>query len=201
MRKFLAALPHTESKRLRLLLSVLLCLSLCSCANDIEKIRFFDKQQLPSQTVKDATVRRSSSGNVQMIMTTSLVEKYDEPAKRTVYPQGLQVEFLNTDGTKRAFLWTLKAEELTDNNLVQARDSVIIIDFESGDTVYMKNLTWNRTEGRMYSNDLIRSVNGQRLTYGDGFESDEQFNNPQIFHQRGTIEWNEAERQTNEKQD
>ncbi len=179
------------SKKACLLLPVLLCLSLLSCTNDIEKIRFFDQKDLPSQTVKDATVRHSSSGNVQMLMTTQLVEKYNEPTKRTVYPKGLHVDFLNPDGSKCAYLWTLKAEEIIESNLVLARDSVIIIDFESGDTVYMKNLTWNRTEGRMYSNDLVRSVNGQRLTYGDGFESDDQFNNPQIFHQRGTIEWNE----------
>ena len=190
-----------ESKRVHLLLSVLLCLLVSACSNNIEKVRFFDQKKLPSQTLKDAIIRHSSSGNVQMVMTTAEVEKYNEPTQRTVYPQGLQVDFLNTDGSKRAYLWTLQAEELAESNLVQAHDSVVIIDYESGDTVYLKNLTWNRTEGRMYSNDLIRSVNGQRLTYGDGFESDEQFNNPQIFHQRGTIEWNEEDQKRDEKQD
>lgn len=180
------------------MLSVLFCVSLSACSNDIEKIRFFDQKNLPSQTVKDATVRRSTSGNVQMVMTTPLVQKFTTPDNRTLYPEGLQVEFLNTDGSKRAYLWALRAEELTDNNLVRAHDSVVIIDYENGDTVYLKNLTWNREEGRMFSNDLIRSVNGKRLTYGDGFESDEQFTNPQIFHQRGTIEWNENQ---NEEQD
>lgn len=171
---------------------------LASCSNDIEKVRFFDKKDLPNQTVKNAVVRRSSSGKVQMVMTTPVVEKYNDPAQRTFYPKGLQVDFLNADGTKRANLWTLQAEELTESNIVQARDSVVIIDYEAGDTVYMKNLTWNRTEGRMYSNDVIRSVNGKRVTYGDSFESDDQFNNPQIFHQRGTLELNEKD---DEKQD
>ena len=189
---------HSGSKSHALLLSVLFCVSLSACSNDIEKIRFFDQKNLPSQTVKDATVRRSTSGNVQMVMTTPLVQKFTTPDNRTLYPEGLQVEFLNTDGSKRAYLWALRAEELTDNNLVRAHDSVVIIDYENGDTVYLKNLTWNREEGRMFSNDLIRSVNGKRLTYGDGFESDEQFTNPQIFHQRGTIEWNENQ---NEEQD
>lgn len=189
---------HSGSKSHALLLSVLFCLTVTACSNDIEKIRFFDQKDLPSQTVKEAIVRRSTSGNVQMVMKTPLVQKYTTPEHRTLYPEGLQVEFLNTDGSKRAYLWALRAEELTDNNLVRAHDSVVIIDYENGDTVYLKNLTWNREEGRMFSNDLIRSVNGKRLTYGDGFESDEQFTNPQIFHQRGTIEWNENQ---NEEQD
>lgn len=180
------------------MLSVLFCLSLTACTNDIEKVRFFDQKSLPAQTVKEATVHRSTSGKVQMVMTTPLVQKFITPDKRTLYPEGLQVNFLNPDGSKRAYLWALRAEELTDNNMVQAHDSVMIIDYENGDTVYLKNLTWNRNEGRMYSNDLIRAVNGQRLTYGDGFESDDQFTNPQIFHQRGTIEWSENQ---DEKQD
>lgn len=186
------------SKSLTLLLSVLFCLLLSACSNDIEKVRFFEHKELPAQMVRNATVRRSSSGNVQMVMTTPLVQKYTSPEKRTIYPEGLQVEFLNPDGSKRAFLWALRAEELTDNNLVQAHDSVVIIDYDNGDTVYLKNLTWNKGEGRMFSNDLIRSTNGNRITYGDGFESDDQFTNPQIFHQRGTIEWNEN---PNEEQD
>lgn len=191
-------LYNAGSKSQTLLLSVLFCLVFSACTNDIEKVRFFGHKELPSQMVKNATVRRSSSGNVQMVMNTPLVQKYTTPDHRTLYPEGLQVEFLNPDGSKRAFLWALRAEELTDNNLVQAHDSVVIVDYDSGDTVYLKNLTWNRDEGQMFSNDLIRSVNGQRLTYGDGFESDDQFTNPQIFHQRGTIEWNENQ---NEEQD
>lgn len=189
---------YSGSKSYALLLSVLFCLSLTACTNDIEKVRFFDQKSLPAQTVKEATVHRSTSGKVQMVMTTPLVQKFITPDKRTLYPEGLQVNFLNPDGSKRAYLWALRAEELTDNNMVQAHDSVMIIDYENGDTVYLKNLTWNRNEGRMYSNDLIRAVNGQRLTYGDGFESDDQFTNPQIFHQRGTIEWSENQ---DEKQD
>lgn len=182
---------RAKSKSLMPLLLVLYAITLVSCVNDIEKVRFFDKKELPNQAVKEAVMRRSSSGNVQMVMTTPLVEKYMEPKERTIYPQGLMVDFLNTDGSKKAYLWTLKAEEQIEEKLVLAQDSVVIIDYETGDTVYMKNLTWNREEGRMYSNDLIKSVNGQRLTYGDGFESDDEFKNPQIFHQRGTIEWND----------
>lgn len=189
---------YSGSKSCALLLSVLFCVAASACSNDIEKIRFFDQKNLPTQTVKEATIRRSTSGNVQMVMTTPLVQKFTMPDNRTLYPEGLQVEFLNPDGSKRANLWASRAEELTDNNLVQAHDSVVIVDYEKGDTVYLKSLTWNRSEGRMFSNDLIRSVNGNRLTYGDGFESDDQFTNPQIFHQRGTLEWNENR---DEKQD
>ena len=65
---------------------------------------------------------------------------------------------------------------------------MVIIDYRSGDTSYMENIIWNSAEGRIYSNDTVRSVNGARVTIGDGFESDENFTSPQILHQRGTIQ-------------
>ena len=74
---------------------------------------------------------------------------------------------------------------------MMVRDSVVIIDLRSGDTVYLKNLTWNQAEHRIYSDTSLWSKNGQRLTYGDRFESDDSLHSPVIIHQRGTLEWKE----------
>lgn len=174
------------------MLLALLFLLAASCTNDIDKVRFFDRKTLPNQSIKDAHITRSSSGHVQMVLDAKVIEKYTEPEEKTLYPQGVAIDFLNEDGSKKAHMWAQYAEDLTARNLMQARDSVVIVDFGSGDTVYLKNLTWNKDEHRIYSNNLLRSVNGQRLTYGDGFESDDNFEHPQILHQRGTIEWKET---------
>ena len=46
-------------------------------------------------------------------------------------------------------------------------------------------------EHRVFSEHPLRSKNGQRITLGDSFESDDEFKEPHIIHQRGTIEWKE----------
>ena len=74
---------------------------------------------------------------------------------------------------------------------MEARNNVVVIDYNSGDTTYMESIVWDKNEKRIYSDKPIKSVNGGRITYGDGFESDESFKNPQILRQRGTLEWNE----------
>ena len=71
------------------------------------------------------------------------------------------------------------------------RDSVVIIDLQRGDTIYLKDLTWNAMEHRVYSENPLRSKNGKRITLGDSFESDDEFREPHIIHQRGTLEWKE----------
>ena len=80
------------------------------------------------------------------------------------------------------------AYSFDDKKIIEARKHVVIIDYRSGDTSYMESIIWNSAEGRIYSNDTVRSVNGPRVTIGDGFESDENFTSPQILHQRGTIQ-------------
>ncbi|MBR6330572.1 MAG: hypothetical protein IKR79_02860, partial [Bacteroidales bacterium] len=61
----------------------------------------------------------------------------------------------------------------------------------SGDTSYLNSIIWNSAEHRIFSRDTIKSVNGARVTYGDGFESDDEFTAPRILHQRGTMTFDE----------
>ncbi len=163
-------------------------LSLSSCANDMEKVRHFDRQTLPQQIVEDAEVEHSEKGQRQMRLVAPYIYKYSKPDAKTVYPKGVEVSFYNTD-TVSSHLTARYAIELEERNILMAKDSVVIIDYTEGDTIYLHDIIWNRKEKRIYSNHPVRAVNGSRVTYGDGFLSDDRFENPVIYRQRGTIEW------------
>ena len=62
---------------------------------------------------------------------------------------------------------------------------------EYGKTIYLKDITWKSDEDLIFSNHPVRSVNGQRITYGDGFVSDQRLENLHITRQRGIIEFQE----------
>lgn len=155
----------------------------------MQKIRLFDRQNLPSQIVKEADMTRSEEGHVQLRLQAPVIYKYTEPEEKTTYPKGLHITFHNTDGTIRCTLGARYAISWDKLNILMARDSVVFIDYYSGDTCYLHDIIWNQGEHLIYSNHAIRSVNGQRLTIGDGFQSDDQFEDPKIFHQRGVLEW------------
>ena len=61
----------------------------------------------------------------------------------------------------------------------------------SGDTIYLEDIIWRNDDDIIFSNHPVRSVNGHRVTYGDGFSSDERLENLHISHQRGVIEFND----------
>ena len=72
---------------------------------------------------------------------------------------------------------------------MEAYDSVVVIDYGSGDTIYLQDLIWNSAEDRIYSEHPVRAKNGNRITLGDGFVSNQRMENMQIIHQRGIIEF------------
>lgn len=162
---------------------------LFGCSNDMKEIQFFDQSNMPVQMVKDSKIIQSKKGEVQLKLTTSTINVYDGEEPKTEYPDGVFIEFFNTDKKVSTTLSAKYAVSYDSKNIMEARNNVVIIDYDSGDTTYMESLIWDKKEKKIYSDKPLKSVNGSRVTYGDGFESDESFKNPQIFRQRGTLEF------------
>ena len=172
-------------------IALLLACLLSGCGNDIEKTKLFEPHTLPDNTIKNARIQRSEQGRLQLIMTAPLVEQYSVPEPKTEYRKGVDMQFYDGYQHPTGKLRARYAISYDKREMMQVRDSVVIIDLRSGDTVYLKNLTWNQAEHRIYSDTSLWSKNGQRLTYGDRFESDDSLHSPVIIHQRGTLEWKE----------
>ena len=168
-----------------------LCALIVSCSGDMSDISRFERQNPPDQELKQAHIRRSDQGRLQMELNAPLIRKYLEPAARTLYPEGVEIRFFNDQHEPTTFIRADKAISYDDRNIMKASDSVVVIDYASGDTVYLDDIIWRDNEDIIFSNHPVRAVNGNRVTYGDGFVSDEQMSNLRITHQRGVIEFND----------
>ncbi len=171
--------------------ALLLACLLSSCGNDIEKTRIFEPRNLPASTIVNAHIRRSENGSLQLLMEAPIVRQYGDPESKTVYPQGVRMRFFDGEDRPTGILTANYAVQYDKRQIVMVRDSVVIIDLQNGDTVYLKDLIWRQAEHRIFSNNPLRSKNGPRITLGDRFESDDSFKQPHIIHQRGTLEWKE----------
>jgi len=169
------------------LCSAVVSLLLSACHNDMEKVAFFDHKELPQQALSNVRMERSEYGNRQLVMDAPVVNTYSSPEKKTVYPQGLHVRFYNASRHQVADLKADYAVQMVEKKLTEVRGNVVIIDYQSGDTSYLESLVWNEMDHRVFSTDPVKSVNGPRVTFGDGFESDDAFNTPLIIGQRGTM--------------
>lgn len=177
--------------------SALPCLTLVSfllaaCRNDMEKVRMFDRHSIPQQAIDSVSVMRSNFGERQMTLKAPFVLVLDNPERMTVFPQGFNMNIYGDHGNSIvADITADSATSLDDRKIIKAHHNVVIIDYRSGDTTYLDSIVWESATHTIYSRAPVKSVNGPRITYGDGFESDEDFTSPIIYHQRGTMTINE----------
>ena len=169
--------------------SLLIFLLLLSCGNDMKDIQQFERKVLPDQELQEAHIRRSERGRLQMELDAPLIVQYRQPDTRTHYPQGVELRFYDDDRKLTTFIRADKATSYDDRDILTARDSVVVIDYSNGDTVYLQDIVWKSKEDIIYSNHPVRAVNGARVTYGDGFVSDGDMTNLRITRQRGVIEF------------
>ena len=164
---------------------------LASCSNDMKDIQRFQRETPPDQEVKDAHVWRSQEGKLQIELDAPTIVQYRQPDTRTEYPDGVELRFYDENRHIKTQIKANKAISYDDKNILTASDNVVVIDYSNGDTVYLKDITWESDEDIVYSRNPVRAVNGNRVTYGDGFISDGAMNNLRITRQRGTIEFEE----------
>lgn len=152
-----------------------------------------DRSDSAVQEVFNAHVRRSERGHLQLELDAPIIQKYDLPRPRTVYRScgGKRVLlcFFDDEHAIKTSIEAGHAVSLDDRDIMEATDSVVVIDYRNGDTIYLVDLTWNSAEDRIYSNNPVRAKNGSRITEGDGFVSDQRMENMHIIRQRGVIEF------------
>ncbi len=170
---------------------MLLCVFCFSCTGDMKDIERFERRDLPDQEINNAHIRRSEEGRLQVEIDAPRIVRYSKPSARTVYPKGVDLRFYDVNRQMKTSIYARQAVSYDDRHIMKAIDSVVVIDYSNGDTVYMEDLVWRDDEDIVFSNHPVRAVNGTRVTYGDGFVSDEQMSNLRITRQRGVIEFND----------
>lgn len=175
----------------RLSATILSLLTLLSCSNDMKDIQQFERQTPPDQEITDAHIWRSSEGKLQLVLDAPRIVQYRKPDTRTLYPNGVELRFYDNQRNLQTFIRANKATSYDDKNIITAKDSVVVIDYSNGDTIYLEDIVWKSNEDIIYSNNPVRAVNGKRVTYGDGFVSNADMTNLRITRQRGVIEFEE----------
>ncbi len=186
-----------HGKRLRACLAgmpwVVSC-CLMACTANMQSIP--DRSDSASQKLENAHVHRSDEGHLQLELDAPMIYKYERPLAKTLYlaKDGNQVKmrfFDTNNGKQKISIAADSAISFDDRNIMEAHGNVVVIDYGSGDTIYLLDLIWNSNEDLIYSDNPVRARNGNRLTEGDGFTSDGRMENLQIIHQRGVIEFND----------
>jgi LPS export ABC transporter protein LptC len=169
------------------ILIIIFSLMISSCENKLDLIPKSDLLTLPSQTAKDFKTIYTDSGRVQLIMTSPLMEQYDnnkEPYKEFIY--GIHLDYYDGNENPVASVSAKYARHTQSNNLWELRDSVVIIN-EENEKLETELLFWDQNKDLIYSDRFVKITNVDQIVMGTGFESDSKLQRRRIRKVSATI--------------
>ena len=176
----------------KLLTSILLCLSLFSCVNDLESIQkvTYDPKA-PDEVTKNLRVFYTDSGYARVEVFASLAETYSKPIAVTKLKDGIKVNFFSADGKIVSTLTALYGEVNYANGTFFVRDSVQLVNHEKKQRMETEALFWNQKDSSIYttSNVVVRSPQG--VLYGDGIRTKQDFSEYEFLKPYGKINFDD----------
>jgi LPS export ABC transporter protein LptC len=159
---------------------IILSILAISCENKIPVIPKSDFLTLPTLTARDFRTVLTDSGKIQLIMTSSLMEKYDKTDPPYIdFRTGINVDFYNGKD-KPVGKVTSKYAKCTSNNLWELRDSVVVVN-DNNEKLETELLYWNQEKDRIYTDRFVKITSEDQVSQGIGFESDSHLSKRRIF--------------------
>ncbi len=162
---------------------------LFSCASEVKQ------EEGPLDAIKteeseNLTIIMSENGRKSYVFTTKLLEGYtlgQDPYRE--FRKGISITTYQDDSlsTENAVLVANYAIYYENRKLWEAKGDVVVTKHD-GTRLYTQQLFWNSMTKRIYSNVDTKLVTDTDEIVGEGFESDEEMNEPRFRHWKGRLE-------------
>ncbi|MEQ9186263.1 MAG: LPS export ABC transporter periplasmic protein LptC [Cryomorphaceae bacterium] len=167
------------------------------CVTDLEEVqRVTSYGKLPLQTIRNSRIVYTDSGKTSFVIEAGRIERYpnqEQPIDE--FSEGIKVTSYNFYGDIESELTAERATNYTDENIMVAKDSVILMNKE-GKMLNTEELTWNEKEGKIYTDKFVKITTLTEILYGDGLEAEEDFSSYEIKNIKGRITIDQEEDST-----
>ncbi len=165
---------------------------LLSCKNDIEVVNALaERDKVPSLIAKNIELIYTENGNLRMRVLAPETQSFqyaEEPYNE--FPKGITVfrydDSMKIESTITANyaifyeakeLWNAKYDVVAQNRI--------------GQILNTEQLFWDQKSKKIYSDDMVKITSGDDVIFGEGFDSDENFNDWVIRKISGTFYFEE----------
>jgi len=147
-----------------------------------------DTRNMMTQQSENLTIIHSRNGNITYRFTTPLLERYENALEPyTEFRKGIHIERYN-DSTHmiEATLIANYAIWLEKQELWEAKGNVVGNNAD-GNQLETEQLFWDQKAKRVYSNVDSKITQNDDVIYGDGFESDDRFEEFVVRKPKGKV--------------
>lgn len=176
---------HDNKKSIAILIGLAM---LFSCKPDIKKIETITiETNQPVETAENFQIVYSSYGKVQMIMDAEEMLRFEGEKPYMELPRGFVMVFYDSLRNETSLISANYAIQYSQDELIDARNDVVVENLESGEKLNTEQLIWDRKNALIYTEKFVKITTQEEVLYGDGFESDDRFTSWIIKNPTGTF--------------
>ncbi len=165
------------------------CFFLSACENDANEVNSLNKKKLGVEEAVNIKVNFTIGGQAKAILTAPLMLRVQDTVPYVEFPKTLHVNFYNTQQIIESTLDAKYARYKESQRIVFLRDSVKVINIQRGDTLYCRELYWDRarTGNEFYTDKPVRIRTRTQTLDGTGLDASQDFKNWHITYPVGPI--------------
>ncbi|MCD4734702.1 MAG: LPS export ABC transporter periplasmic protein LptC [Bacteroidales bacterium] len=167
---------------------------LISCKNDIETIQSLSfADTLPAESAKDMEVIYSDSGRIQALLKSPLMYKYEEEKTVMVFPDGFELTFYDSILNPKSIITARYGKVDENTKTMEARNNVVVVNYDKDEQLDTEKLIWDQRTKIIFSDVFVKITTEDKVIYGDGLTSDQDFSSYSINNPTGDITVNQEE--------
>ncbi|HYJ37365.1 MAG TPA: LPS export ABC transporter periplasmic protein LptC [Chitinophagaceae bacterium] len=142
------------------------CIFIYSCENDPEVIKKFTEKKTAIEEAKNIESYLSQDGRVRAKLTAPYMLRYLTDSTYVEFPNSLHVDFYNDTLAVESQLDALYGKYREWEKKVFLRDSVVVINKMTGDTLRSPDLWWDQHTEKIYTDKPVRIHTRDKIIFG-----------------------------------
>ncbi|MEO7312121.1 MAG: LPS export ABC transporter periplasmic protein LptC [Chitinophagaceae bacterium] len=166
------------------------CFFLSGCENDDKVIQAMGKKKVQVDEGKNISSYMSTGGNIRAHLTAPLMLNYRTDSPYVEFPKGLHVDFFKDSLITESVTTAKYSKYLQNDQKVLLRDSVVVYNKLTGDTLRTQLLWWDQAKGIFYTDlpvDVYIKANDQVLHGENGLTALQNFSKWTLHKTTGTM--------------
>lgn len=161
------------------------CFFICSCENDIAKVKDLGSKKIGIEEAKNIESLLSQEGRMKAKLTAPYMLRYQLDTPKVEFPKTLKVIFYGEGLKVESQLTARYAIYRESENKVFIRDSIVVFNVR-GDTLRTNELYWDQQKEKFYTDKNVIITKPSQKLYGTGMEADQNFKKITVFKVRNS---------------
>jgi LPS export ABC transporter protein LptC len=165
------------------------CFFISGCENDLKKVDNLLQKKTGVEEARQIESYLSEAGRVKARLLSPLMRRYMVDSSFMEFPNSLHVDFYDDSIEIESTLDAKYAKYLESQKKIFLKDSVMVINLQSGDTLKSRELWWDQNKEEFYTDKPaeLRQRNGNILYHRNGLRAAQDLSWRETYGNSGRV--------------